>query len=164
MSANRKFRIDRVRRVGEVSCIGRNLRAWIDQERLHATLVTPSRSIPPHGKGHTVLSYRYLRAVDRFHTHVSFTHYTKASSGRACGAKSGAEGGGSEQCLGNQLRGSKRGSSDGKNELSVKNACQAYCFSTLNHTLSFCYNDRRVLKWVGRQALRGFQGLTGSFD
>jgi hypothetical protein len=30
--------------------------------------------------------------------------------------------------------------------------------------LAFCYNDRRVLKWVGRQALPGFQGLTGSFE
>jgi MoaA/NifB/PqqE/SkfB family radical SAM enzyme len=46
----------------------------------------------------------------------------------------------------------------------LKNACQARCFSTLNHNLAFCYNDRRALKWVGRQALRGFQGLTGSFE
>ena len=91
ISANRKFRIDRVRRVGEVSCIGRNLRAWIDQERLHATLVTPSRSIPPHGKGHTVLSSCYLRAVDRFHAHVRITLYTKASSERACGSQRDCE-------------------------------------------------------------------------
>jgi len=46
----------------------------------------------------------------------------------------------------------------------IKKACQPYCFSTLNHNLAFCYNDRRVLKWVGMQALRGFQGLTGSFE
>jgi MoaA/NifB/PqqE/SkfB family radical SAM enzyme len=46
----------------------------------------------------------------------------------------------------------------------LKRACQPHCFSTLNHNLAFCYNDRRVLKWVGKQALRGFQGLTGSFD
>jgi len=46
----------------------------------------------------------------------------------------------------------------------MKRTCQAHCFSTLNHNLAFCYNDRRVLKWVGRQALRGFQGLTGSFE
>ena len=46
----------------------------------------------------------------------------------------------------------------------IKDACQAHCFSTLNHNLSFCYNDGRALKWVGRQALRGFQGLTGSFE
>jgi MoaA/NifB/PqqE/SkfB family radical SAM enzyme len=46
----------------------------------------------------------------------------------------------------------------------IKKACQPHCFSTLNHNLAFCYNDRRVMKWVGRQALRGFQGLTGSFE
>jgi len=46
----------------------------------------------------------------------------------------------------------------------IKRACQAYCFSTLNHNLAFCYNDGRALKWVGRQALRGFQGVTGSFQ
>jgi MoaA/NifB/PqqE/SkfB family radical SAM enzyme len=46
----------------------------------------------------------------------------------------------------------------------MKETCQGRCFSTLNHNLAFCYDDRRVLKWVGRQALRGFQGLTGSFD
>ncbi len=46
----------------------------------------------------------------------------------------------------------------------IKKTCQPHCFSTLNHNLAFCYNDRRVLKWVGRQALRGFQGLTGSFE
>ena len=46
----------------------------------------------------------------------------------------------------------------------IKDACQAHCFSTLNHNLAFCYNDARALKWVGRQALRGFQGLTGSFE
>ena len=46
----------------------------------------------------------------------------------------------------------------------IKNRCQPRCFSTLNHNLAFCYNDRRVLKWVGQQAMRGFQGLTGSFE
>ena len=47
---------------------------------------------------------------------------------------------------------------------SMKKTCQAHCFSTLNHNLAFCCNDRRVVKWVGKQALHGFQGLTGSFD
>ena len=46
----------------------------------------------------------------------------------------------------------------------LKRTCQPHCFSTLNHSLAFCYNDRRALKWVGRQALPGFQGLTGSFE
>jgi MoaA/NifB/PqqE/SkfB family radical SAM enzyme len=46
----------------------------------------------------------------------------------------------------------------------MKKSCQPHCFSTLNHNLAFCYNDRRVIQWVWRQALRGFQGLTGSFQ
>ena len=48
--------------------------------------------------------------------------------------------------------------------VSIKKDCQPHCFSTLNHNLAFCYNDRRVMKWISRQALRGFQGLTGSFE
>ncbi len=46
----------------------------------------------------------------------------------------------------------------------MKKSCQTHCFSTLNHNLAFCYNDTRVMKWVLRQALRGFQGVTGSFE
>jgi MoaA/NifB/PqqE/SkfB family radical SAM enzyme len=46
----------------------------------------------------------------------------------------------------------------------MKQACQPHCFSTLNHNLAFCYNDGRVIRWVARQAMRGFQGVTGSFD
>lgn len=46
----------------------------------------------------------------------------------------------------------------------MKKGCQPHCFSTLNHNLAFCYNDARVIKWVTRQALRGFQGCTGSFE
>jgi MoaA/NifB/PqqE/SkfB family radical SAM enzyme len=46
----------------------------------------------------------------------------------------------------------------------MKKECQTHCFSTLNHNLAFCYNDLRVIKWVFRQAVRGFQGATGSFD
>jgi hypothetical protein len=42
----------------------------------------------------------------------------------------------------------------------MKKSCQTHCFSTLNHNLGYCYDDGRVL----RQALRGFQGVTGSFD
>jgi MoaA/NifB/PqqE/SkfB family radical SAM enzyme len=45
----------------------------------------------------------------------------------------------------------------------MKKECQTHCFSTLNHNLGFCYNDARVIKWVVRQALRGFQGVSGSF-
>jgi MoaA/NifB/PqqE/SkfB family radical SAM enzyme len=46
----------------------------------------------------------------------------------------------------------------------MKKECQTHCFSTLNHNLGYCYNDVRVIKWILRQAARGFQGVTGSFD
>jgi len=46
----------------------------------------------------------------------------------------------------------------------MKKGCQPHCFSTLNHNLAFCYNDGRAIRWVLRQALRGFQGVSGSFD
>ncbi len=45
----------------------------------------------------------------------------------------------------------------------MKASCQPHCFSTLNHILAFCYNDARVIKWMFRQALRRFQGVT-NFD
>ena len=45
----------------------------------------------------------------------------------------------------------------------MKKSCQTHCFSTLNHNLGFCYNDARVIKWVAKQAARGFRGVTGSF-
>ncbi|MFQ5722927.1 MAG: radical SAM protein [Terriglobia bacterium] len=46
----------------------------------------------------------------------------------------------------------------------MKKSCQPHCFSTLNHNLAFCYDDRRVIRWVLKQALHGFQGVTGSFS
>jgi MoaA/NifB/PqqE/SkfB family radical SAM enzyme len=46
----------------------------------------------------------------------------------------------------------------------MKQECQKHCFSTLNHNLGYCYNDTRVIKWVLKQATRGFQGVSGSFD
>jgi radical SAM protein with 4Fe4S-binding SPASM domain len=46
----------------------------------------------------------------------------------------------------------------------MKKECQPHCFSTLNHNLAFCYNDARVMRWVLKQAVRGFQGVTGSFS
>jgi len=45
----------------------------------------------------------------------------------------------------------------------MKESCQTHCFSTLNHNLGFCYNDVRVVTWLAKQALRGFQGVSGSF-
>ena len=46
----------------------------------------------------------------------------------------------------------------------MKKGCQPHCFSTLNHNLAYCYDATRVIKWVGKQAARGFQGVTGSFS
>ena len=45
----------------------------------------------------------------------------------------------------------------------MKKECQTHCFSTLNHNLGYCYDDARAIKWVFKQAARGFQGLSGSF-
>ena len=42
----------------------------------------------------------------------------------------------------------------------MKQSCQPNCFSTLNHIVGYCYNDTRVIRWLFRQALRGFQGAT----
>ena len=42
--------------------------------------------------------------------------------------------------------------------------CQPHCFSTLNHNLAYCYDAMRVVKWVSKQASRGFQGVSGSFS
>jgi MoaA/NifB/PqqE/SkfB family radical SAM enzyme len=46
----------------------------------------------------------------------------------------------------------------------MKKECQTHCFSTLNHNLGYCYDAGRAIKWTLRQAARGFQGATGSFD
>jgi MoaA/NifB/PqqE/SkfB family radical SAM enzyme len=46
----------------------------------------------------------------------------------------------------------------------MKKECQTHCFSTLNHNLSYCYDAARALKWVLKQASRGFQGTSGSFQ
>jgi MoaA/NifB/PqqE/SkfB family radical SAM enzyme len=46
----------------------------------------------------------------------------------------------------------------------MKEGCQPHCFSTLNHNLAYCYDAMRVIRWVGKQAMRGFQGVSGSFS
>jgi len=46
----------------------------------------------------------------------------------------------------------------------MKETCQTHCFSTLNHNLAYCYDVARAIKWTLRQAARGFQGVTGSFE
>jgi MoaA/NifB/PqqE/SkfB family radical SAM enzyme len=46
----------------------------------------------------------------------------------------------------------------------MKTECQRHCFSTLNHIVGYCYNDRRVIQWMLRQAGHGFQGVRGNFE
>ena len=45
----------------------------------------------------------------------------------------------------------------------MKQTCERHCFSTLNHIVSYCYNDRRVISWMLKQARHGFQGVRGNF-
>lgn len=44
----------------------------------------------------------------------------------------------------------------------MKVTCEPNCYSTLNHIVGWCYNDGRVIKWVMKQALHGFQGVRGN--
>jgi MoaA/NifB/PqqE/SkfB family radical SAM enzyme len=46
----------------------------------------------------------------------------------------------------------------------MKCECERNCFSTLNHILAFCYNDARVIRWLLRQSLHGFQGVRGNME
>jgi len=46
----------------------------------------------------------------------------------------------------------------------MKRVCEPNCFSTLNHIVGWCYNDARVVKWLARQAVHGFQGIHGNFE
>lgn len=46
----------------------------------------------------------------------------------------------------------------------MKGICQRHCFSTLNHNLAYCYDGARVIKWLWKQALNGFQGGARSFE
>jgi len=48
--------------------------------------------------------------------------------------------------------------------MEMKKSCQPHCFSTLNHIVGFCYNDARVIKWLWKQAMHGFQGVTNWSD
>jgi MoaA/NifB/PqqE/SkfB family radical SAM enzyme len=46
----------------------------------------------------------------------------------------------------------------------IKKECQPHCFSTLNHTLAYCYDAGRIVRWLLKQAANGFQGTTGGVD
>ena len=53
---------------------------------------------------------------------------------------------------------------DWKHLQEMKKTCQRHCFSTLNHNLAYCYDAKRVMKWIWKQARNGFQGGAQSFD
>jgi len=46
----------------------------------------------------------------------------------------------------------------------MKRECQPHCFSTLNHTLAYCYDAGRIFRWIAKQAANGFQETTGSVE
>ena len=46
----------------------------------------------------------------------------------------------------------------------MKKTCEKHCFSTLNHNLSYCYDGKRVIKWLWKQALNGFGSGARSFE
>lgn len=45
----------------------------------------------------------------------------------------------------------------------MKKSCSTHCLSTCNYILGYCYNAKRVLGWIFRQAKNGFRGADGSF-
>jgi hypothetical protein len=44
----------------------------------------------------------------------------------------------------------------------MKVTCQPSCYSTLNHIVGWCHNDGRVVRWLAKQAMHGFQGIRGN--
>ncbi len=42
---------------------------------------------------------------------------------------------------------------DEKQLTDMKKSCQRHCFSTLNHNLSYAYNDARAIKWIWTQVV-----------
>src|SRR5580693_3555631 len=46
----------------------------------------------------------------------------------------------------------------------MKQGCEPHCFSTLGYNVAYCYDVSRVMKWFYKQAINGFQGVTGSFE
>lgn len=46
----------------------------------------------------------------------------------------------------------------------MKKECSTHCLSTCNYILSYCYDNSRVVKWMAKQAMRGFQGVSGAFE
>ena len=46
----------------------------------------------------------------------------------------------------------------------MKEECELHCFSTLNHIVSYVYNNGRVIKWIIRHAKSGFTKAEGTVE
>jgi hypothetical protein len=46
----------------------------------------------------------------------------------------------------------------------MKKECSKHCLSTCNYILAYCYNTKRVLKWIMNQARHGFRGSTDTIQ
>jgi MoaA/NifB/PqqE/SkfB family radical SAM enzyme len=46
----------------------------------------------------------------------------------------------------------------------MKKECELHCFSTLNHIISYVYNNGRVIRWIVRQARNGFTSASGTVE
>ncbi len=53
---------------------------------------------------------------------------------------------------------------DKKDLREMKKTCEKHCFSTLNHNLSYCYDGKRAMKWLWKQALNGCGSGARSFE
>src|SRR6266576_5003030 len=52
-----------------------------------------------------------------------------------------------------------------KHQLSeMKKECELHCFSTLNHIVSYVYNNGRVIRWILRHAKTGFTAAEGTVE
>ncbi len=46
----------------------------------------------------------------------------------------------------------------------MKKECELHCFSTLNHIVSYVYNNGRVIRWILRHAKNGFTRAEGTVE
>ena len=46
----------------------------------------------------------------------------------------------------------------------MKKECERHCFSTLNHIVSYVYNNGRVIKWIIKHAKNGFTKAEGTVE
>jgi MoaA/NifB/PqqE/SkfB family radical SAM enzyme len=46
----------------------------------------------------------------------------------------------------------------------MKQECSKHCLSTCNYILAYCYDTKRVVKWIMQQAMHGFKGSTDTIQ